>query len=92
MSGTIEISSGRSRARGSNGPANRRRISVAAWALNISPGLHPHDPNLGMVAFDAVELALNRDLVPGIEQAPNPVGRPRFVDQAILRSRRVGVD
>ena len=56
--------------------------------FEYQPEPHPHDPNLGMVAFDEVEFALDRDLVPGIERALNPVGRPRFVDQAILRSRR----
>ena len=37
-SGTNGISPGRSSARGRNGPANSRRISVAACALKISPG------------------------------------------------------
>jgi hypothetical protein len=63
VSGTNGISPGRSTARGRNGPANSRRISVAACALKISPGRIRTNAQLVMLLLQAVELTLDRDFV-----------------------------
>ena len=57
------------RAAAANGPRNSRRISVAASRLKIRPGPQPHDPQLRLLALQAIELALDRRLVAGVERA-----------------------
>ena len=72
-------------------------MPVAASRPKISAGTHPHDPDAGMPAFEAVELRLDLDLVTRIEQGLDSVDGPALVDQVVLRPRgirahRRGVD
>src|ERR1044072_5452824 len=55
-------------------------------------GTKPHDSRFRIVGFEAVQLALHRDLVARVERGLGPLGGPALVDLAVLGTARVGAD
>ena len=87
VSGTIGISPRRTSGLGRNGPANSRRMPVAAPRLKISPGRRRTTRIAGCSASKRVEHPLDLGLVARVEQALDAAGRPALVDAAVLGAR-----
>ena len=77
---------------GQEGPDEEAADLGRGLVLEDQRGTEPHDPRLGIVGFEAVELALHRDLVARVEGGRGALGRPALVDLAVLGAARVGAD
>ena len=60
--------------------------------LEDQGGTKPHDARLGVGGFEAVQLALHRDLVARVERGRGALGGPALIDLAVLGAARVGAD
>jgi hypothetical protein len=60
--------------------------------LEDQPGPHANNAQLRLLALETVEQPLDGCLVPRVERALDPVGRPRLVDEPTLRAGGIGAD
>src|SRR5690242_2680001 len=60
--------------------------------LEDQTGAHPYDTQVRMLTLQQIQVALERGLVPRIERAGDPVGRPGFIDETVLGPRGIRTD